>query len=333
MYRFQFKAYRRSFAGVFSNAREGFARREGLLIRLEDADGRVGFGEAAPIPSFGSESFVSAVAAASALPERLRLDEVGRDLAAYPALWWGIESALDRLLREGRWAVLEKPWAVCGLLPGQGDEAAAGEAMAQLGYRCLKLKIGKRPFLEERRLAQSIVESTNGRTALRLDANGSLSRRDAVQWLESVQDLPVEFIEQPLPLGEEDTMLRLSADFPTPLALDESVCRVDDLKRWRDAQWPGVFVLKPSLSGGLGAMREELGEGVCDCVYSSALETRVGAANALALAVEFPGKGRALGFGVDALFADRKLGLNLGSFLQSEDFPSTDALQLLWNQI
>ena len=41
MFRFEFKAYRRHFAKGFANARESFPTREGILLRLEDPDGRV----------------------------------------------------------------------------------------------------------------------------------------------------------------------------------------------------------------------------------------------------------------------------------------------------
>src|SRR5690606_1872031 len=115
MFRFQYKAYRRRFARGFANAREEFPAREGLIVRIEDRDGRVGYGEAAPLVSFGTESFVSALGAATALDERLDAETARAQLGGYPALRWALESALAALASEGNWPALEKPWPICGL--------------------------------------------------------------------------------------------------------------------------------------------------------------------------------------------------------------------------
>lgn len=332
MYRFEYKAYRRALAGAFSNARDQFSRREGLLVRMEDRDGRVGFGEAAPIAAFGSESFPSALSAAAGLAERLQLETALEDLRTYPALRWAVESAVEMIAHEGVWPTLEAPWPVCGLMPDLEDMGAIEERLS-MHYRCLKFKIGKRPMLEERRALDRIVDLSGGSVALRLDANGSLDLRETTAWLDSVAELPVEFLEQPMKKGSEREMIRLSQDFPIKIALDESVSSVDDLKRWRDAQWPGIYVIKPSLSGGLAALREELENGPCDCVFSSALETKIGAANAIGFALRNSDQRRALGFGVERLFADGNVGLDIGPFLQSGTLPSSDDLQSLWNRI
>ncbi|EDY82328.1 o-succinylbenzoic acid synthetase [Verrucomicrobiia bacterium DG1235] len=330
MHRFQYKAYRRSFAGTFANARESFAKREGLMIRLEDRDGRVGFGEVAPIVSFGSESFASAFSVAESLGEQVAFERVLPELAGYPCLRWACESALDMIAREGVWEELEKPWPICGLVADLGDLASVEEKLG-MHYQCLKFKIGKKSLIEELKALDRVIELSEGKVQIRLDANGTLDMRTAIGWLERVAGLPVEFIEQPLPVGAEVEMRRLSADFPTLLALDESVDSVDDLKRWRDQQWPGLYVIKPSLSGSLLALGEELSGGAGDCVFSSSLETKIGESNAIGFAIRQSGHGRALGFGVERLFADRNVGLELGPFLQKGGLASSDDLESLWN--
>ncbi len=332
MHRFEYKAYRRSFSKAFANAREEFAHREGIWLRVEDESGRVGFGEAAPLPSFGTESFLAALGAVEAIGGQFDARELLPQLGAYPSLLWGMESALAALESEGVVAELGDPWPVCALVGDLQDFERVEEALA-LGYRCLKFKIGVRGFEQERGDLERVVGMTGDACSIRLDANASLSTRSTVQWLEAVASLPVEFIEQPLEVGAEGEMARLAAGFPTALALDESVCAVDDLRRWRDAQWSGVFVVKPSLAGSRQALKRALAEGPCDIVFSTALETRIGATSALSLALQVASPRRALGFGADSLFADKNFGMDLGSFLQSDSLPCTDTLELLWNQI
>ncbi|MBD5780240.1 o-succinylbenzoate synthase [Pelagicoccus sp. NFK12] len=330
MHRFQYKAYRRRFAGDFSNAKERFATREGILIRMEDGDGRVGFGEVAPIPSFGTESFASALGVAESLQEKVEVEQALAELGGYPCFSWAMESALDMIAREGHWTELAKPRPVCGLVSDINNLAEIEEKLS-LHYQCLKFKIGKGALLDELKALDRVVDASDGKVGIRLDANGMLDYRTAAAWLERTAELPVEFIEQVLPRGEEREMRRLAGDFPTALALDESVASVDDLKRWRDEQWEGLYVIKPSLCGRLSDLEAELQGEASDCVFSSSLETMVGAANAIEFAIRQKGLERALGFGVERLFADRNIGLELGPFLQNGGLPSSGSFESLWN--
>ena len=61
MVEFAYKAYKRTFAGEYQTASHELSRRPGILLRLRDGDGKVGFGEIAPIESFGTESFLAAL--------------------------------------------------------------------------------------------------------------------------------------------------------------------------------------------------------------------------------------------------------------------------------
>ncbi len=330
---FEFKAYRRPFAQAYATASDAMARRSGILLRLRDGDGRTGFGEVAPIESFGSESFVSALAACADLKGKIEYRAILPDLESFPCLRFGIESAFAMLESESYPPELDEPWAVCGLLPNLGDTERLERLMDE-GYRCLKIKIGKGSFQEERAMVGDLFERTDGAIPLRLDANGSLDLRAARDWLEFLADTPAEFLEQPLAKGEERTMQALAQDYPTPIALDESVCSVDDLKRWKDAHWDGVFVVKPSLSGGRRSLINELKSGERESVaLSSALETMVGTAAALSVAIEAGEGGRPLGFGVDALFADSGVSAILGPFLQRTGMPALDDFETLWDTV
>ena len=55
-YRFQFRRYRLAFRGVVRTAHGPWGEREGVVVRIEDEQSRTGYGEAAPIPWFGTES-------------------------------------------------------------------------------------------------------------------------------------------------------------------------------------------------------------------------------------------------------------------------------------
>jgi len=333
MVEFEFKAYRRSFSEGYRTASDSMLTRSGIILRVADEEGRVGFGEVAPIESFGTETFVSAVSTCSQLEGKIEYERVITELKEHPCIRFGLESAI-------RWAKCENPWpkwsdpvSICGLLPDINDRERLDKLLAD-GFTHIKTKIGKAPFKVERRFLEEIFDRSDGCVKLRLDANGGLDLRAARKWLESVSELPVEFIEQPMAKGEEATMFQLAMDYPVPIALDESAVSMDDLKRWKDQHWTGLFVIKPSLSGSGRELKEEIGAwDPRSLVFSSSLETMIGSAHALILALEVSRGTRALGFGVDSLFVDDGFSLGLGSLLDESELPGQEDFESLWKRI
>src|SRR5690606_139081 len=124
-----------------------------------------------------------------------------------------------------------------------------------------------------------------------------------------------------------------AGDYPTPIALDESLVGHADIERWLSAGWPGVYVIKPSLvddpAGALGAL-EKAGAGV---VFSSALETGTGARSALHWAFSWKGEPRALGFGVYPLFENSGFdGPFAAPFLRWSDVERIDP-EAIWERL
>jgi O-succinylbenzoate synthase len=169
---------------------------------------------------------------------------------------------------------------------------------------------------------------------IRLDANGGWDRRRAERWLERCADYPIEFVEQPVAAdarGAPDILQGLSADYPTPLALDESLGGEADIARWLGEGWKGIFVVKPSLLGDAPSALARLAAAKSAVVFSSALETAVGARSALELAFAWPGEARALGFGVWPLFADPRCdGPAAEPFIRRGDVAAIDR-EAVWN--
>lgn len=270
------------------------------MVRLEDSDGRTGYGEVAPIPWFGTETLISARFQLGLLGTEVHEETLRQIPTSHPCCQAALGAAMEGLLGTPYPSGRRLP--VSALLP-TGDEAVpALEERLSEGFVTAKIKIG----VQDRDGEMSLVERLCGLLPdggrLRLDANGALDTTAASTWLEFAADLPIEYLEQPFPPSDPDGLLGLAADFPTPIALDESVVGVDDLKRWRDRGWPGLFVIKPSLAGPPDALREEMGEDDV-FVFSTAMETPIGHHGALRSAFLNPSR-RALGFGIGAFFAD-----------------------------
>lgn len=358
-YRFQFRRYRLPFRHPVRTAHGLWSEREGVLIRLEDASeggtGAVGWGEAAPIPWFGTETVDEVEAACRTLGEWIEAEA----LAAVPAALGCLRFALATAQRDvdasfaarTRGAAESQPGppylGVAALLPAGRAVLTQLPPKAEIGFRVFKWKVGVGDIDEELGLFDDVCGSLPSGAKLRLDANGAWDRRRAERWLDRCADRTVEFVEQPGPaalgpaarrpareVGKEmDLLLGLANDFPTPIALDESLVGMGDVERWISAGWPGVFVVKPLLLGDVTEALARLHKAKAPVVFSSALETAVGARAALRLAFAWPGEPRALGFGVWPLFADARVdGPAAAPFVRAGDLDRIDS-EAAWNAL
>jgi O-succinylbenzoate synthase len=337
-YRFAYRRYRLPFRAPVRTAHGIWAEREGLVVRLEGEGGGIGWGEAAPLEGFGTESADEAEAAC----QKLHGNVDAATLPSLPRKLISFRSALATALAD-----LERPGApsrrgddylpVAALLPAGRAVLAQIGLKGEAGFRTFKWKVGAGDAADELALLDDVCAALPPGSKLRLDANGAWDRRRAELWLERCAARPVEFVEQPIAAearGADDLLLGLAEDYPTPIALDESLLGGDAVDRWLGAGWPGIFVLKPSLLGDAAEPLARLGKAAGDrVVFSSALETAVGARAALRAAFAWPGKARALGFGVWPLFADGRLdGPASAPFIRVADVDRIDA-EAVWNAL
>ena len=300
-YRFSHKTYRRPLARPLRTAHGNWTEREGLVLRLEDENGRAGFGEVAPIPWLGTETLAAAEAACASLGATVA-DEV---LDAVPARLGCVRFALAQARSEPAAPVAATRLPVAALLPAGIAALAALREKLAAGFLVFKWKVGVGALDDELGLLDEILGGMPAHTKLRLDANGGWSRREAAHWLDRCAGRPIEFVEQPVAPVDEDALRGLAEDFPVTLALDESVLHLTDARRWQGLGWPGVFVVKPALAGPLAEVAAWIVATKADVVFSSAIETALGRSAILRLALQPGQTARALGFGVDGIFGDR----------------------------
>ena len=346
-HRLTFRRFRLPLRLPVRTAHGVWAERDGVMVRLEDSDGRMGFGEAAVIPWFGTETAEAAEAACRKLGEQVdeaRLASVPTRLGclrnALAAARGEIAAGAEAALGAERGAVpaltRRATLGVAALLPaGRGALAQIGPK-AEIGFRVFKWKVGVGDIADELALLDDVCAALPCGAKLRLDANGAWDRRKAERWLERCAERPVELVEQPVAAearGSADLLLGLAGDWPTPIALDESLVGEGDIEWWIGAGWPGVFVVKPSLLADVAGAMARLEKAKAAVVFSSALETAVGARAALRVAFAWTGEPRALGFGVWPLFADTRFdGPHAAPFLRAEDVERIDA-EAVWNAL
>jgi L-Ala-D/L-Glu epimerase len=254
------------------------AERELALLRVEDEDGAFGYGEAAPFEPYDGIPLERAVAT---LTRRSR----GR---RPPQVRAAVEMArLDLDARREN-----RPVGDVGaeaipvnrtLSAGPPEEAAARAAEGvQQGYSCFKLKVGLPD--DEQRVA-AVREAIGSWPALRIDANGAWSVDEAIASIRALERYDLQFVEQPCRTLDELAEVRRRVS--VPIAADESVATVDDVRAAAEAGACDVVNVKLAPSGGFEAAREALrtaSELGIEPFLSSTLDGPWGIAAALQLA-------------------------------------------------
>jgi len=250
----------------------GSLRREGALLRIEHADGAIGYADLHPWASFGDLALDEELATlASDRPSRL-----GRRALAHAR-----RDATARAEGRSLWSGIEVPpshW----LLPSLSAPLPDADALAAQGYRRLKVKLGADLPSELPRLIE-LMRALPVAMKARLDFNERLDASAFSRFLEATADWHprIDFIEDPTPLPAEWKEAR--RDFQVALAADKHAMSAE----------AEVLVLKPAIHDVLRLARER--EGFSRrFVVTSYLDHPLGqAAAAVAageLARQFPGR-------------------------------------------
>jgi O-succinylbenzoate synthase len=285
-WRLAWRPFRFRLPRALVTAHGALAERRGWLLRLEAPDGRVGWGEAAPLEAAELES-LGWERAQTALERSGGRDDL-EDLL--PSLPGGLGFALGAALAEvdglvgpaaGGWRPAPPP----ALLLPAGPPAAAlraadggpaggleGGAAAAVPWRgTVKWKVAAHGCGQELAWLEEWLALLPAEARLRLDANGGWGRREACAWAERLQgEARLEWLEQPLPPADQAGLEQLAERLP--VALDESL-RADPALR---ESWSGWQVRRPALEGDPRPLLAELEAGRPWRMVSTALETGIG---------------------------------------------------------
>ncbi len=210
--------------------------RQLLLLTIEDSEGNVGAGEAAPLPRYHAVSVeqvrVALEDCRTTLERAHRLDRLEllaecERLAVLPEAVAAIDLALWDLAGQQAgqpvWRLLGASSgppvqlnATIGAIDRAGAAAAAAAARAQ-GFRCVKVKVGVGD--DAGRLA-AVRAAAGPACALRIDANGAWSVDHAIASLRALEPVGLELCEEPVTGVEEIAAVARVAN--VPVAMDES---------------------------------------------------------------------------------------------------------------
>ncbi len=295
--------------------------RGGLLARC-DLDGAVGWGEMAPPPHEavdGPAWMAEAAAVVDGLDSREEnfLEQVDgrvpyeRIRCAIATAWLSARAvrdgqSLSAFLAEGNEApALRVP--VNGLVT-DGEARAAAETARRLvgeGARTLKIKCSAdrlKDLVRVRAIRRAAPDAT-----LRLDANESWHPDWAAEHLADFADFGIDYVEQPIPAGDDAALARVRRASPVPIAADEGALDEASIRALLAADAVDALILKPQRLGGpdrtLAIIRLATAKGV-RCTITNSLETAVGVTTALHIASLHRPPIPDCGFGTSRFFAE-----------------------------
>lgn len=268
--------FRITFRHALASRSEG----EAIVVRMVDAEDRVGFGESAPRSYVTGETIEMArdTLRQSLVPPLLgvsfsNLDEIKAALnhflgalprnqhAAFCALELSLLDLAGKVFGLSAGSIVgevESPEVrYSGVISADGVEEALGwcKKMSALGLREVKVKVGLSADadLEILKGARRILGDA---CSLRIDANCAWQPENALRHLETFAPIRLDGVEQPLAANDIDGLAWLTERSPMPVIVDESLASLTDGRLLVERKACHVFNIRISKCGGLlGACR------------------------------------------------------------------------------
>jgi muconate cycloisomerase len=288
------------------------AKAENLLVRVELANGHVGWGEAPSAPTMTGDTLGGLVAAVrdhlaplligkDVRPKHDYRPMLQRALVGNSGAHSAVQMALldvacratnSRLIniavaRPVRQQI--KPMWLLGNATVEEDIAEA-EAKQKEGFNFFKLKIGVKPIAAEIAAAHAIRKALPGAT-LCADANCGLTLAAARRYIERTREAKLAFVEQPLGADDLAGLKALARVAKTPIGMDESIHSPADIEAVKRAGAKGVSLKLIKLGGfreafAAGKLCRKLGLKIN--VAAKIAESSLGTAAAVHLACAVP---------------------------------------------
>lgn len=253
----------------FATALRSASHLQTIYLKLEDAQGFAGYGEAVPVPKVTGEDRQQILTDIQVLLAFAR----GRTA---PVL---LQAARDGWPVTGRTARAAFACALSDLVAKQNrqplyrllggklrdlhtahtlsvDEPVAMAEVAgrvlQQGFRTLKLKLAG-PWEKDRERIDAVQDVCRGEAIFWLDANQAWQPGEAVTCLSQLAKLgfPIELVEQPVPAADLQGLRHVKQHSPFPIVADESVFSLRDLRRVLALDAAHVINVKLAKCGGL----------------------------------------------------------------------------------
>ena len=318
----EYYKYHLPFRQPFRTAGHEFTHREGIILVYSEGEVEA-YGEIAPLPGFSTESLEQIEEVLKINHDHLQqtiqsgegkqtlnvLDQIHQ----FPSLSFGLDTLLHDLEAKkegtplGKYLFPDFPESVKAnaTLPIRDSAQTLSDAKAliQKGFDTLKVKVGQN-FNSEFKLLQDL-RNQFPEVTLRIDANQSWDKAEAINNLNAMDSLKIEYCEQPVQKEKFADLAAVKKAVNINLAADESIRNKSDATTLSELKATDLFILKPMLLGtfdNIFVTKRTANTHNIEVVFTTMLETGVGRAINSILAAGLGTQNRAHGLATGGLF-------------------------------
>ncbi len=317
--------YKLPFSKPFHTAGRQFRERDGLLVCCSDQKTEV-LAEASPLPGHSTETIDETKAEIlkslknwgnyfsmdfnleSLTYYTSTLQSLPSVEYAFSVLGFGILSSREQRdacdLLQCKQAEMIRVNAVTGLDNVESSILNMKDHY-EMGFRTFKIKAGKNPGQLFRLINEAAGKFEN--STFRIDANQSWDTGQAIEILNRLEGLPVEYCEEPVNCTDIKSVKKLASHTNIPIASDESLLQSSNPLSLVQTGLFRFIILKPTLYGSIFNLYETIrlaGSLDCKCVFTTAFESGVARENISVLASILGSKSYAHGLNTGYLFRE-----------------------------
>ena len=243
-----------------------------------------GYGESAPLPGFGLETFKEAQTALAEWSEN------PHTLPTLPAALSGAATALDYLEQATSKICLPPGSIAVQALISATDIPSLEKQVTNAindGYRAVKLKVAATDAMTDIKRIEIITKLIDTQILLRLDANGGWTRRQALDVLTNTDTGRVALVEEPT--SDPSDWQEIHRETGIGIGAEEQLTDHSQIDRLVDLGAAQTFVVKPSILGGPPATRRiasQAAQNDINIIISSFLDGPMALRSARDLALE-----------------------------------------------
>jgi o-succinylbenzoate synthase len=266
--KFDWKAIELNFVNPIKTSGTILKQRKIYLVEITDSNNNKFYGECAPLPQFGSESFDELETALNDCQKIIvdkkfdeiisSFDEFLNQFRATPTLRAALEQSILSSLKfydeKSLIKILPKSESsnikVNALVDVRSPFNTAETSLIykELGFDTIKLKVGRDDFSIDLEALKKTRKILGDKTSLRIDVNGKWNFDEAEENLKKLESINFEYAEQPA--ADIEDLIKLSHNSKIPIAADESIRTIEDAEKVINS---GIsfLVIKPALIGGI----------------------------------------------------------------------------------
>ncbi len=243
---FQKKSFFFKLSSKVDNSNTTYKNKSGWIIKLNNVDEGVGFGEVNPLRK---KDLVKCQIQLNQIPKYVNSKNISELIKNFhPCIQSAINSSLAEIERKinfkenycfnqvDQTAILLNPYN-----PVEELKILKNNKLLNEKSLTIKWKVGIQDNSSEEKTLVEILNHLRSNIKLRIDANGSWKREIANRWVDILKDIEnIDWLEQPLSKDDIEGLRELNKRMP--IALDESLLKYPYLIN----EWDGWQIRRPS---------------------------------------------------------------------------------------